>query len=321
MLNLNYLYFQSTPMTEALFIMTLTASIYYLYKWTTDRKISSLIFASFFTLLSSFNRYEGWLLAFLSSVIFIAAFLKNKFDKKFEGLFIIFSTLSLYGIFLWLLWGTIILHDPFEFLNNKLSAGNQTKIDFVSISPTGKKEIVSAITTNLLAIKHTSGYISLILLIVGLIYYIFSNKKHLTSFKTLIIILSLTPLFFDILTVYLGDVPVEVPELSKQIPPGNYFNIRYSLYSLPAIAIFTAYLCQTKILSIVISTIILLNYFFLMPTNPQKIVAFADAGANHDTQIVKKQHINLSTNTIATVAIFLQVQEDLTLPCTIWEYT
>ncbi len=276
MLNANLLYMQVVPMTESLFVCTITIFMYFFYKWFQEKNISDLILAAFFLILSSLNRYEGWGLVIASSVLLVLYWAQNKFSKKIEGVIIMFSTLSFLGIFMWLLWGAVIFHDPLEFMHNALSAGNQTSI--VDANWTGVNNIGKATMVNVYAIIHTSGGLLLGLCVLGFIIFFIRKKKHFLKSENLILLLLIVPMLFDILTVYTGKVPIEVPELSKISFPGNYFNIRYALYSLPFIAIFSSIISKKRIVQVVIFSFILINYSLLGFCKNSNIVVLTGAG-------------------------------------------
>lgn len=279
MFNWNFLYMQVTPMTEVLFVATVTLSIYFFYKWIEKKYLPFLIFSSIFVSLSSLNRYEGWALALIMGFILFIDYLANKFSKKSEGTLIIFSVIAFSGIILWLVWGLVIFNDPLEFLHNDLSAGRQTQTEFDRTQVTGYFNIVDSILTNIYSIRHTSGWLLVILAGIGLSYYIFKNYRSLLGKEKLFLLALFAPFLFDVFTVFIGNVPVEVPELSKIAEPGDKFNIRYSLYSLPLIAVLIGILCRKAIVSALITLIIIFNYFLLLPLNNKKLITLDDVGA------------------------------------------
>jgi len=288
MLNLNLIYMQATPMTESLFIATLILTVYFLYKWIEEKHVPDLILSALFLALCSINRYESWSTVLASSVLLIINWIHSRFSKKAEGAFVLFSMVAWLGIFGWLAWGAIIFGDPLEFMHNELSAGNQTKVAYAEVKPVGEGNLVEAVLTNFFSLKHTSGMILTALTGLGLAVYLVRRFKKIFHIKTLAIFLFLTPFMFEVLTVYVGNVPVEVPELSRLNYPSNYFNIRYALYSLPAIAFFVAVMSRKKLIQVFILCLVLLNYFLLLPYGSNKIVTLNDAGAQPATPEVKK---------------------------------
>lgn len=280
--NPNLLYMQATPMTESLFIMTIVGFMYFFYRWFHEKKLSDLIFAAIFLILASLNRYEGWGLVIAANVLMVWYWAQMKFDKKIEGAMIAFAILSFLGIFLWLLWGLVIFHDPLAFLHNDLSAG---KLIINEETWTGLHNVYEAVMVNIYAIFHTSGVFLFAAIPLGLFVFLAKNGRAFYKSENLILFLLIVPMLFDTLTVYTGKVPIEVPELSKIASPGNYFNIRYALYSLPFIAIFIAFISKKRIIQISILALILLNYSFLSFYRDDNIVVLMDAGTQkHDTE-------------------------------------
>lgn len=240
--------------------------------------MSDIVLAAIFLVLSSLNRYEGWGLVIAANVLMVWHWIQRKFDKRIEGAMIAFGTLSFFGIFLWLLWGTVIFHDPLEFMHNAVSAGNRVHTEVGSV--TGDHNLPLAIATNLFSISHTIGNGILILATVGFSVFLI-RRRNLFLSETLLIFLLLAPLFFDILTVYIGNVPVEVPELSMQVPPNNIFNIRYSLYSLPFLSLglsLGVVLIQKMRLQTIIFISVLLFSLFLISPSLNHIAVLQDVG-------------------------------------------
>lgn len=288
-LNLNLIYMQTTPMTESLFIATITVGVYYFYRWIKYEHIPDGLIAAFFVLLSSLNRYEGWALTIGCVSLLVYNWVINKFNKKQEGKIILFSSLACIGIFIWLLWGAVIFKDPLEFMHNDLSAGRQIEATYTAVKPLGEGDVLQSVLINILSIKHTSGLILLLIFIISLVTYFIRKNIKIFRLENIFPFVLLTPFLFDVFTVYVGNVPIEVPELSKIPPPGDYFNIRYSLYSLPAIAIFIAIISKKRIIQALILLIVIVNYLFQFNfyTNFTKIVTLRDAGvlaATYDKQ-------------------------------------
>lgn len=297
MLNPNLIFMQSAPMTETLFIATLVISIYYFYKWLLYLEISDMILSGFFILLTSLTRYEGWAAVVGSSGLLLFEWIKSKGSVKWEQAFIFFSILAWYGIMLWVLWGLVLFHDPLEFLHNELSSGNQTKLQYLHngfLEPTGYHNILEAILTNILAATHTVGLAVILLGMIGGINLIGNNYKNFFNIKILSLFLLLTPFLINIITVYAGSVPVEVAELSNVPAPGNIFNIRYSLFLLPAMALFIALISKKKTIMAILAIIILVNYSVLFFDDGGKFYIFRDTGASNSASLNNKNGFSQS---------------------------
>ncbi len=125
--NINILYLQSTAMTELVLIGTMTAGSYYLLRWSKSDKLSYLIYAAFWIMLSTLVRYDGWFLLFFASLFVFAKTWKREGYCVAEGMAILFCTLGGLGIALWFLWNLLIFNDALYFIFGPYSAYSQQK--------------------------------------------------------------------------------------------------------------------------------------------------------------------------------------------------
>lgn len=288
-LNINLLYMQTTPMTEMLFIVLIILATYYLRKWSQTQSLSSLVFTSLLLFLVSTLRYEGWavVLAGVAFIVLISCFRGDGF-KTIEGKTILFSTLAFYGIFLWFVWQLVIFHDPLYFLNSDYSAKGQTLIAVrKGLVPTYNNVKISFLTS-IFALNHVIGNIVLVLAIIGLVAFIircvFYFNKDRSSIINLPLILLWVPFLFLILALYKGNIPMNVPEFAKNGAP-NYFNIRYALYTLPAIAFFASIISKKLIVQIALLSLVTINQILLLPQRTQQIATIEDAKNAELTEI------------------------------------
>lgn len=278
-LNPNLLFIQSTPMTESAFLGTVVLSVYFYMKWIRSKSLQNLLLSGLFVSLSSLIRYEGWGLVAGSSVLLFFELIRSKFKKSNESSLILFSILAWLGIFLWIVWGAVIIGDPLDFMRNDLSAKNQTSQAYDLIPQTGKSDWLLAFATNVIALGYTGGPIILVLGLLGFLLFEIRRFKDFFSLKKLSALLLFTPFLFDVLTVYTGNVPVEVPLLSKIPPPGDIFNIRYSLFALPAIGFFIASFSNKRKIFVPIILLIVINSVYLAIDGPSNIILLKDSGA------------------------------------------
>src|SRR5579885_3072197 len=262
-LNANYLYIQATPMTEALFVATLSASAYFLTLWAKTQKISHLLFAAIAFFLSGFNRYEGWPTAMCGVlIILVISLLLNK-RKEAESNLILFSTVAFFSVAIWLLWQLAIFHDPIYFLNSEFSAKTQTEFSITTGGDLAYNNIKNSLLVFYYTLVHICGFIAVVMAGIGLLLF-FGDLLLALARKQKNILLSYLPVFilfvpgvFLIYALYKGNIPVDVPEIHE---PGHiYFNVRYGLYSLPAIAFLVARVAKIKWASIFVILLILIN--------------------------------------------------------------
>lgn len=246
-LNINILYLQSTAMTELLLLATMTASVYYLLLWHKDLKIVNLIKASFFVMLSTLVRYDGWFLfLFSAGLVFLHTLTNSNFSnikksiitnyKKSEGIFILYSTLAALGIFLWFLWNLLIFKDPFYFAFGPYSAhAQQQQLEGAGELIT-KGSIILSVQHYIYALIYNSNVYVTILGVFGAAALWLDNKTK-TAIKFASTALTV-PLIFNIVALYLGHSVLFIQGLSGD----TWFNVRYGVMLLPSLAIFAGFL-------------------------------------------------------------------------------
>jgi len=233
--NLNILYLQSTAMTELLLIALMTLGVYDLILWHKDGQLNHLIKSSFWIMLSTLVRYDGWFLFIYSAVLVIIYGLRKKNWKMSEGLFVLFCTLGGFGIFFWLLWNTLIFKDPLYFVFGPYSAhAQQAQLDGAGVLAT-KGDLILSARMYIYALVYNSGMIPIILACLGFVTFM-RDKKLSTSVKIGATSL-MAPLLFNILALYLGHSVLFIQGIS-----GNtWFNVRYGIMMMSSIGVLSGY--------------------------------------------------------------------------------
>lgn len=234
--NLNVLYLQSTAMTELLLLATMTSGVYYLLLWFDNEKLLNLLKASFFIMLSTLVRYDGWFLILFASILVGFKVLVRKGYKTAEGVWLLFITLGGLGIFLWFLWNLLIFGDPLYFAFGPFSAHAQQEQLLVAGNLPTKGDLPLSIYVYFLALLYNSIVYMALISFLGFLLFFFSRKN--TFNKKIAVIALLSPLFFNIIALYLGHSVLFIQGIS-----GNtWFNVRYGIMLIPFIAIFSGYL-------------------------------------------------------------------------------
>ena len=280
--NLNVLYMQSTPMTELLLLLFFTTASYSFYKWTENKKTINLILPSFWVFLATLTRYDGWfLLAMMLGALFVITFkefLKNKsvsFGKRtgkfittLEGRLILFGVLGGLGIVAWVIWNLLIFNDPLYFAYGPYSAhAQQAKIEAAG-SLISKHDVLLSLKIYWLAMVDNIGFVPMILASIGLAFYAYSKrvKDHAIAAYTL-----LSPFAFHVISLILGFSILVVPELGVKITQeasASWFNVRYGLMMLPAVAFFASYLVRKSLLlKFVLLAVIVLQFHSFYASN------------------------------------------------------
>lgn len=244
-LNLNVLYLQSTAMTELLLIATGTAASYYLTLWVKSQKIIDFIKCAFFVFLATLTRYDGWFLFLLCiGVISLYAFLEKKGQKinvkqsiqKSEGLVIFFCTLAGFGIVIWLIWNLLIFNDVFYFIFGPYSAkAQQAQLEAAGNLIT-QGNLLNSIKTYTYALFYNVGTFTTLLSVLGLSIMMFDKKlKLIIKLATLTL---LAPLFFNIIALFFGHSVLFIQGINGDV----WFNVRYGIMLIPAVAVFVGFL-------------------------------------------------------------------------------
>lgn len=245
-LNPNFLYLQTTPMTEPLLLMTCVIAMYCITKYVESRAVSALVLTGVFTALATLTRYDGWFL-FITILFLLPLWVYRMYGKEeAEGSFLLFLFSGGFGIFLWILWNTFIFGDPLYFITGPYSAYAQQRVlKQVGQLPT-EGHIGTSLSYYFWSMADNNGIVLLLAAIVALclISFFFKQKKFLL---TILVILS--PVIFNIIALFLGQSAMNVPQAATN--PGM-FNIRYGIMALPAIAIILGILASQKIVRLFI---------------------------------------------------------------------
>ena len=234
--NLNVLYLQSTAMTELLLLFTMTAGCYYLMLWQKEDNLLDLIKSSFWIMLSTLVRYDGWLLLALVGGIVAFQTWKKRGYKAMEGITILFLTMGAFGIFLWFGWNWAIFKDPLYFVFGPFSAhAQQQQLLTAGNLPTRGNLLLSikvyfyALFYNSITTTAIVGFFAAVLM--------WFDKKIPSGIRIASVSL-MAPLAFNIIALFLGFSVLFIQGIS-----GNtWFNARYGVMLLPSFAVFLGYL-------------------------------------------------------------------------------
>lgn len=256
-LNLNILYLQSTAMTELLLIGTMTAGVYFLLEYYMSESMLSLVKASFWIMLSTLIRYDGWFLCFYGLILVVLQPVLQKKWSKGEGVFFLYNTLAGFGIFLWLLWNTAIFKDPLFFAFGPYSAhAQQEQIESAGQLIT-KGNLAISLKTYWYAMAYNSGTFILVLGLVAGLLMLADSKIDRSSRIALTALWA--PMWFNILALFLGHSVLFVQGINGD----TWFNVRYGVMMVPSLAIFIGYLVHRfKALSYFLLVAIVLAYIF-----------------------------------------------------------
>lgn len=241
-LNPNLLYLATTAMTEPLFlalliwITLLTVECVDAIRAAEQKRVvrqmfglGLLIFAAVFT------RYDGWILgAAVWCVVTWQLWRAGGLWRRVAPAFAVFTLLIVAGPLLWLWYNQHFCHDALDFMRGPYSAAAIEK----KTSPPGSKHyrgwhnpawalLFYTRTAQVDAAAWEAGFAVMLAALLGLWVVL---RQRIARASTLLWI----PLGFYVYSVAYGSVPIFIPQLY----PHSYYNARYGMEMLPALALF-----------------------------------------------------------------------------------
>jgi hypothetical protein len=241
-LNPNLLYLSTTAMTEPLFLMLLIWTTLLTVECVAGIKSSQqgvvsrrLLLLGIFILAAVFTRYDGWILG--AAVWCVVTFcLARNYEtwRRVGPSFVVFTLLVIAGPISWLTYNQHFLHDPLDFMRGPYSAA---AIEKKTMPPNGQHHrgwhnpgwalVFYTRTAQVDAAFWETGFVLMGAAVGGLILII--RRRFVLSS-----LLLWMPLPFYIYSVAYGSVPIFIPQLW----PHSYYNSRYGMELLPALAVF-----------------------------------------------------------------------------------
>jgi hypothetical protein len=241
-LNPNLLYLATTAMTEPLFLALLI--------WTTLLTVECiaaihatryavvarrLIFIGVFVLAAVYTRYDGWILGAIVWCVLTFTLARHRdVWRRVAFSFVLFTLLVVAGPAGWLAYNQHFFHDPLDFLRGPYSA---SAIEKKTAAPGSEHYhgwhnpflafVYYTRTAQLDAAFWETGFFVMAAAIAGLIL---SIRRRIVLPALLLWI----PLPFYVYSVAYGSVPIFIPPLW----PHSYYNSRYGMEMLPALALF-----------------------------------------------------------------------------------
>jgi hypothetical protein len=242
-LNPNLLYLATTAMNEPLFLAILI--------WTTLLTVECvagiqagrgtvvarrLILLGLFIVAAVFSRYDGWILgAAVWCVLTGTLACRRDVWRKVAPSFVLFTLLAIAGPISWLTYNQYFFHDPLDFLRGSYSAAAIDR----KTSPPGAGHyrgwhdpvwalILYARTAQIDVAVWETGFLVMGAALAGLVLAV-RRKLMLPA------LLLWLPLPFYVYSIAYGSVPIFIPPLW----PHSYYNSRYGMEMLPALAVFT----------------------------------------------------------------------------------
>ncbi len=242
--NPNLIYMQSTAMTESIFLATVIWGVYFIVQYVQAVRANdeataarSLYKAAGAFLCAIFTRYDGWFLGAAAVVVVLLAWLaaRSQPRKLLLRPVLNFLLLMALGPAIWLTYNYAVYRNALEFATGTYSArgiaerttklGDPAHPGFHSVKTAG---LYFVKTARLNMAEGKREWWLLILALIGTTLAVFHAGMRPA-------LLLWVPVPFYMLSIAYGGVPIFIPDWW----PFSYYNVRYGLQLLPAIALFT----------------------------------------------------------------------------------
>jgi hypothetical protein len=241
-LNPNLLYMQATAMTEALYLALFVWTVVFFSEFARwagpdpERAAKSLRRCTLILSAAMLVRYDAWFLAVVVAIgaIFVVA---RHFTPTMRSSYIGFILVIAATAGLWLSYNHAHWGNALEFANGPYSARaiqQQTRTPTMPTYPGENSPRTAALyflkLTRLNLGQGFAEHLLLTIAIVALLSAVYFSRRFLPW------VLLWTPVLFYVLCIAWGSVPIYFPDWW----PYSYYNVRYGLQLLPAVAVFVA---------------------------------------------------------------------------------
>lgn len=243
-LNVNMLYMQSTPMTEALLFCMLAAMVYCVQQWADADKYQYLVAGAVAALCATLTRYESWpVLACLVIAVAVIAWRRpRRMTAKIrlastQDRFVAFGVVAFAGIAAWLIWNWAIFGNPLDFQTGDFAKPS----NWVSNGEPFIGNWLIAAKTYWYAMLDNETAPFVLLAAAGLVCLIAREwRSTRTAARSLPVLSLLIIVPFFVVSLYSGQRPLHVLQISHDL-----YNVRFGLIMLVPTAILVGYLVGT----------------------------------------------------------------------------
>jgi len=245
-LNPALIYLSTTAMTEPLFLALMVWSALQLMEFgfalragQTRRAVWRIVWLTLLLIAAVYTRYDGWIMAFVVWCMALALLVRHWDDGKdlrgVRNAFMVFTVLLAAAPIGWLVYNAHFFHDPLDFMRGPYSAAAIEK----KTSPPGSRHyrgwhnpawalLFYTRTAQVDAAAWETGFGVMALALAGLWT---AFRKQLEGRGVLALLWF--PLPFYIYSIAYSAIPIFIPQLW----PHSYYNARYGMEMLPALAL------------------------------------------------------------------------------------
>ena len=247
--NPNLIYLQSTAMTEPLYLALFIWALAYFTEFAQQANASdvkaqanarsSLTKCGWCLIGACLTRYDGWFLAVVMCIVAFSVSLRARRNESRGGSgFGKFVLLAAAGPVLWLAYNAAVYRNPLEFANGPYSAKAIEQKTATPGSPPhpGASNLPVAFSFFLKSVEVNVATADLVQKLWVALLLLGSLMTLVFDPRLWPLLLLWVPLPFYMLSISYGGVPIFLPVWW----PHSYYNVRYGLELLPAIAVFVA---------------------------------------------------------------------------------
>ncbi len=225
-------YIATTPLTEPMAILSTVLVAYGLYRYSRSGRVVTIVWTGLAAFAGTLTRYDGWFfLPFATGFALWAGRGSWRRRSLSAGLFAAIAGL---GPALWLIHNAVRFGNPLEFYNGPGSALAIYQRQIATSGfryPTDGSLVLSALYY-LADLVVVVGPWALVLSVLGFVMWVAVRRERAAA------LLLLVPFVFYVQSMAHAAVPIYIPIL----PPFSYYNLRYGLEMLPALAVFPSFL-------------------------------------------------------------------------------
>lgn len=243
MFNPSVVYMQSTAMSEVPLLCTATVAVYYMLRWAKSYHANDLVKSAAAVAVGTGIRYDGWALAAAFALVVVYLAWRRRGYAGAEAWGILYGVLAFSGCAAWVIYNAVIFHDPMLFF----FFGDSTHTFHHPISYHRPWLSFQMYGYSAAAI---AGWVTTLLAVLGLAVFAFRYRLRASTLPAYALLI---PFAYHWLIFYMGMDTIFMPELGF----GVYWNVRFGLELIPAVAVFAACLASQRryLLVIVVSVI------------------------------------------------------------------
>ena len=250
-LNANLLFLSTTAMTEALFLALLVWVVAFtaeavaaLRARTAAVARSRMLLAGVLVLAMVFTRYDGWIVGAVVWTLVALAWWRSPLRDELRGTMAVFTVLCACGPLLWFWYNAHFEHDWLDFIRGPYSAAAIER----RTAPPGQHYrgwhnpfwalLFYTRTAQLDAAAWETGFVLMFASLWGLARQIGRRTEQAAVARAeAVLALLWLPLPFYVYSIAWGSVPIFIPQLW----PHSFYNARYGMELLPALAVYGAF--------------------------------------------------------------------------------